>query len=674
MGKANILVVDDEANILDSVRGILTDEGYDVETAGNGDDALKMLQEQHYDLVLLDIWRPGRRDGLHTLREMRRLNIGAEVVMISGHGSVDTAVRATKLGAFDFIEKPLSLAGMLETIETALRHAAATKSIASGGENPRYITGCPAMDEVREKMDAAAKESSPVLISGEPGSGKEYSARHIHSRSARHKDTFIKVACRRLAGASFDGLFGPAEEDPAQKGSRFSKLSGTVFLENPHLLDAALQKRLARLIPVSKNLPGLGFVAAVTVTPPAKSAPPMETSLAACFTGAAIALPPLRERRGAIDEFISHFIHDASEDFGKVGIRLSRKAQERIASYPWPGNVKELKNTIENVVMSCSAKQIEATDIPMGSSAEVSVAAGGFARKGVSAGGMRIPQKTVGKSVVLCGLGLHSGIKTGIILAPLPTNSGIIFGDISSGRQVKANIEYVESTEYATTLKFGAIGVRTIEHIMATLHMFGITNALLKVGDEVPIMDGSASQLCDLVESAGIVEQEGTLEPVVIKEPILIGEIGDQKKYLLAEPCDRLVVEYRMDYPPPVGQQRAVYDAAGGLAAFRSDIAPARTFGFVEQIKKFEKKGFAEGGKLSNVILIDDERVINTTLRFENEFSRHKVLDILGDIYLAGRPVVGKITGNMTGHTENVLLTRKINALIPEQTNAITAP
>jgi UDP-3-O-acyl N-acetylglucosamine deacetylase len=260
-------------------------------------------------------------------------------------------------------------------------------------------------------------------------------------------------------------------------------------------------------------------------------------------------------------------------------------------------------------------------------------------------------------------LGLHSGIKTGIILAPLPANSGIIFGDIASGRQVKAVVDFVESTEYATKLTFGTISVRTIEHIMATLNAYGITNALIKVGEEVPIMDGSAIQLCDLVESAGIVGQNETIDPIVIKEPILVGDIN--KRFILAEPFDRLVAEYRLDYPPPVGKQTAVYDSANGVESYRAEIAPARTYGFVEQIKKFEGKGFAQGGKLSNFILIDDERILNTTLRFENEFASHKTLDLLGDIYLLGRPVVAKITANMTGHTENIMLTRRISAEYP---------
>ena len=661
MGKGNILVVDDEINIRNSLSGILSDEGYTVNTAPNGDDALRILREKKYDLVLLDIWLPGRRDGMQTLREIKRYNSGTEVVMISGHGTIDTAVRATKLGAFHFLEKPLSLGGMLETVEAALRHAGERrKTEVAEMENFHYITGCPAMESVKESLETAAKSAKPALLAGMPGSGKEYSARYLHSRSQRRRDTFVKVVCRRLTQTSFEGLFGAMDEDPLKEGSMFSKLSGTVFLENPNLLSPPLQKRLARLVETDGEK--TAFVATVTSSPDGVM-PAMDGSLASCFAEPPINLPPLRERGAGITELITAFVSDTSEDFGKTGMRLSRRAMAKMGAYPWPGNVKELKTAVENAVMACQSAQIEEEDLPLGTLAGATAAiridgAPGDAGKEKSTA--RFAQKTVGKSVVLCGLGLHSGIKTGVIIAPLPANSGIIFGDISSGRQIRAEVDHVHSTEYATKLTSGSVSVRTIEHIMAVLHIYGITNALIKVGEEVPIMDGSAIQLCDLVESAGIVEQPETLEPVFIKEPILIGDAN--KKHILVEPFERLTVEYRMDYPPPIGKQSAFYDGAGGAESFRADIAPARTFGFVEHIKKFEGKGFGEGGKLSNIILIDNERVLNTALRYENEFSRHKVLDLLGDIYLVGRPIAAKITANMTGHTENVLLARRIVA------------
>ncbi|MBI3580668.1 MAG: UDP-3-O-[3-hydroxymyristoyl] N-acetylglucosamine deacetylase [Nitrospinae bacterium] len=667
MGKGAILVVDDEINILNSLSGILADEGYSVSTAQNGDDALRVLQEQPCDLVLLDIWLPGRRDGLQTLKEIRRRHSAPEVVMISGHGTIDTAVRATKLGAFHFLEKPLSLSGMLETIEAALRHGAERRKEegeGDGSDSFTYLTGCPAMEKAKAALIEAAKGSGPVLIAGPQGSGKEYSARFLHAKSPRKADTFIKVVCRRLTRAGFDGLFGTPDEDPGREGSRFSKLSGTVFLENPNLLETALQDRLSAL--VSARSAKKAFVAAVTL-PPEGSAPNMSQNLAKCLGDAPISLPPLRERGDGITDLINNFLVEASGDFGKTGIRLSRRAMEKMRGHAWPGNVKELKAIVENAVISCPSAQIEEDDLHFEDAAARRSAAAREAVPQGSPGGStaRIPQKTVGKSVVLCGLGLHSGIKTGVIIAPLPPNSGIIFGDIATGRQVRAVVDFVESTEYATKLTHGSISVRTIEHIMATLNIYGITNALIKVGEEVPIMDGSAIQLCDLIESAGVAEQSGDVEPIVLREPILVGNMD--KKYVLAEPCDRLVVEYRLDYPPPVGKQTAVYDAASGAEGFRANIAPARTFGFVEQIKKFEGKGFAEGGKLSNFILIDDERVINTTLRFENEFACHKALDLLGDIYLLGRPLFAKITASMSGHTENIQLARRIAAEYPRR-------
>lgn len=653
MGKANILIVDDEVNILDSLRGILTDEGYDVCTAEDGDGALKILQEQKCDLVLLDIWLPGRRDGLQTLREIRRRNIGAEVVMISGHASIDTAVRATKLGAYDFIEKPLSLSALLEKIEAALRYARERGDEPGMADMFEYIAGCDAMLEVRRQAAAAAQSAAPALIVGEMGSGKEYTARHIHAQSARRGEPFVKVSCRQLTAASFDRLFGPDDEDPAAPGSHFAGIGGTVFLENPHLLDPVLQGRLARLVAAGAAR-GVGFIAAITRRPDG-DAPKMADATQALFGGTVISLPPLRHRGEDIAAFIAHFMHDASEDFGKAGIRLSKNGMARMLAYAWPGNVRELRMVVENMVMAAAGNLLEPEDIPFPSNAPAPAAA---------AGGQAHPtQKTLGKSVALCGMGLHSGIKTGVIVSPLPPGSGIIFGDISTGRQVRANVDFVESTEYATTLKFGNVAVRTIEHLMATLNIYGVTNALLKVGDEVPIMDGSAVELCELIEGAGIVDQKEPLEPIVVKEPILIGENHPDKKFILVEPADKLTVEYRLNYPLPIGRQTARYDG-GGIASFKAEIAPARTFGFVDVMKKLSgKKGFAEGGRFHNFILLDHEKVINTTLRFENEFSRHKVLDLLGDIFLAGRPVRAKITANMTGHTENIALVRKLRAL-----------
>ncbi|MFQ5432688.1 MAG: UDP-3-O-acyl-N-acetylglucosamine deacetylase [Nitrospinota bacterium] len=659
--------IDDEANIQEALHGILTDEGYEVCEAENGDDALKLLQEKRIDLVLLDIWLPGRRDGLQTLREMRRRHENAEVIMISGHGSIDTAVRATKLGAYGFIEKPLSLTVVLDRIEAALQGTGENgKDNQPDSGYDRYIGGCETMQTVKRRMESAAKSGEPILIIGEMGSGKEFSAEHVHTMSSRKNDPFITVNCNGLAAPAFNRLFGAPDENPASKGSRFSKLAGSLFLEDPHKLDNELQERLFNIVTFSKIRRGknrLGFIAAATAIRKKRGGFGLPPSLSDVFGNDPIILPPLRERGDDIENFINYFIENASEDFGKSDIKFSRDTVSRMVKYPWSGNVKELKTLVENSVMSCTSAVIGPGDIQLGGPIKKKTAlpALGGGRRGGSNRRSIINQKSLKQSVVLTGVGLHSGIKTGLILTPLPPNSGIIFGDISTGRQVPANLDNVRSTEFCTMLKFGAARVMTIEHIMATLHMYGITNALIKVGDEVPIMDGSAAELCELIENAGIKNQHETMVPITVDRKITIGEPADDKKFLTIEPADRLIIEYRMDYPPPVGKMKTTFKA-DSVENFKTEIAPARTFGFVDEIKKIAKKGFAKGGRLTNVILIDDERVINTSLRFEDEFARHKILDFIGDAYLLGRPLYGKVTANMTGHTENVMLLNVIRS------------
>ena len=658
--KKQILVVDDEANIQEALHGILTDEGYDVCETDNGDDALKLLQEKRIDLVLLDIWLPGRRDGLQTLREMRRRNEKAEVIMISGHGSIDTAVRATKLGAYGFIEKPLSLTSVLDQIEAALQSSGKKGNGQQESGFERYIGGCEEMKIVKSQMQKGAKSNEPLLIIGEMGSGKEFSAEHIHAMSNRKKDPFITVNCNGLATPAFNRLFGSPNEDPASKGSRFSKLAGSLFLEEPHKLNKALQGRLFKLVTLSKTRRGkkrLCFIAAATAIRKKRGGFGLPPSLLEVFGNEPILLPPLRERGDDIENLINYFIENASEDFGKTNIKFSRDAVSRMVTYPWPGNVKKLKTLVENSVMSCTTAVIGPDDIQLGGpikkKASQTELEGG--RRGGHNRRSLISQKSLKQSVVITGVGLHSGIKTGLILTPLPPNSGIIFGDISTGRQVPANLDNVQSTHFCTMLKFGAAQVMTIEHIMATLHMYGITNALIKVGDEVPIMDGSAAELCELIESGGIEDQHEPIIPITVEKKITVGESDDGRKFLTIEPADRLIIEYRMDYPQPVGKMTTIFKA-DSVENFKTEIAPARTFGFVDEIKKIAKKGLGQGGRLTNIILIDDERVINTSLRFEDEFARHKILDFIGDSYLLGRPLYGKITASMTGHTENVLL------------------
>jgi UDP-3-O-acyl N-acetylglucosamine deacetylase len=268
-------------------------------------------------------------------------------------------------------------------------------------------------------------------------------------------------------------------------------------------------------------------------------------------------------------------------------------------------------------------------------------------------------QRTVAQGVVASGLGLHSGARTGLVLQALPPGSGIVFGSITSGEVVPAVVDWVESTDYATTLRRGRMVARTVEHLLAALHAYGITNLLVKMQGEVPILDGAAAEFCTLIENAGVVDQDAELPEIVIDRRYAVGGNGDGGKLLAIEPADELSVDYTLDYPHPVGRHRYVFRLTSS-DAFKEEIAGARTFGFVKEIAALEAKGLAAGGRLNNCVLVGDDGIVNAPLRFPDEFARHKILDILGDFYLLGRPLRGKITARRTGHTDNIALVREL--------------
>ena len=237
------------------------------------------------------------------------------------------------------------------------------------------------------------------------------------------------------------------------------------------------------------------------------------------------------------------------------------------------------------------------------------------------------------------------------------TGSGILFASLSTDETVPARLDWVDSTGYATTLHKEGVTAKTVEHLLATFHAYGITNLLVKMQGEIPIMDGSAVEFCKLIEGAGVVEQGGTVEEIVINRRIVVGR--DDGESIAIEPADCFGIAYTLLYPHPVGLQEYTY-IHHGPRSFREEIAPARTFGFVRDMKQLAAMGLASGGRLDNCILIDDEKVVNTSLRFPDEFARHKILDIMGDTYLFGRPIRGMISARMTGHSDNIALMRAI--------------
>ncbi|MCS6927703.1 MAG: UDP-3-O-acyl-N-acetylglucosamine deacetylase [Candidatus Binatia bacterium] len=412
-----ILVVDDEATIRETLRGVLSDEGFRVVESEGGAAVFDVVRSQRPQVVILDIWMP-QIDGLELLEQLRMREPELPVIIVSGHGAIETAVRATKLGAVDFIEKPFSLDALLRSVYRAV-----------------------------------GREAN--------GTGKPF--------------------------------------------------------------------------PLCDAVPSL-----------------------------------------------------------------------------------------------CLARR----------------------------SGRQVRARTIQRSVVTHGRGLHSGIRTGVILHPLPPGSGIVFTSLSSDVVIPATVDYVESTGYATGLYRDGVFVKTVEHLMSALHGYGITDVMIKTQGEIPILDGSALEFCQLLEQAGMVEQGEAVEELVPDRTYSV-EDPQAGKCIRIEPAEHLEIHYTLSYPEPVGCQEYRYVHLGA-EHYREQVAPARTFGFLKDIEALEQMGLANGGRLHNCILIGAQGVINPPLRFPDELARHKVLDLIGDLYLLGRPLRGKVTAYRTGHSDNIALLRAI--------------
>jgi UDP-3-O-[3-hydroxymyristoyl] N-acetylglucosamine deacetylase len=269
-----------------------------------------------------------------------------------------------------------------------------------------------------------------------------------------------------------------------------------------------------------------------------------------------------------------------------------------------------------------------------------------------------VQQRTIARSLVLGGQGLHSGLKTGIILHPAPPRSGITFSSLAGQSGLLARLENVSETGYNTTLSGKGHSVRTVEHLLSALHGLAISNLRIQAGDEVPALDGSAQEFCNQLLSAGLEDQDDWIEPIAVGHTL---QVGDNDEFIRIEPAERLIIDYTLEYPFPIGVQQVHFELTSP-EAYVKEIAPARTFGLVREFRKMSEMGLARGGRLDNCILIDEEKIVNTTLRFADEFARHKVLDLVGDLYLLGRPIIGHVTAVKTGHSDNLALVRSIAA------------
>jgi len=716
VNKTKLLIVDDEEIIRKTMKDTLEDEGYEVFDTGDGIEAIDMVRSINPDLVFLDIWLPGM-DGMKALQLIKEFNPELPVVMITGHGTVNTAMQAIKMGALDFLEKPLSLENILSVINDAITLTKTTKTIikkggGSTGED-RIIGESTKTRKVRDEIKELIRSNKNILILGESGTGKELVAKIIHKGRGKLLGEMIKLNCKVFQAPDLEEeLFRGFEVEASQKDlsnqgllNRGNKV--TLFIDSIDEMELSIQKKMFEHLKNGKA-PKIIAAASINLTKA------METEkfcpeLIEHFKDNMIDIPSLRERKGDIPYLIKFFLEEFSKEHSRKIKELEDDALAVLVDFDWPGNIKELKNVAERLIISVPTARINLNDLPIFIRDEVATkrfriydkySTFGEAEEAwkrdfitmhlrkyegniaLTAKKLNIKertlksyikkydilvekkkreryQKTLKKSMVLSGRGLHSGLKTGLILSPLPPNSGIIFGSISTGETIPAHLDYVESTEYATFLKKGGAYARTIEHFMAVLHAYQISNLLIKINGEVPIMDGSALDFCRLIEDAGIEEQDVTEEEVVIDKMYQLGNPSESYKFISIEPADKFSIKYILNYPLPVGKQEYHF-VLEDVNTFKKQIAPARTFGFLKDIESMEKKGLANGGRLNNFILIDDEKIVNTKLRFTDEFVRHKILDLIGDFYLLGRPIKGLVTARMTGHSDNNALMRMV--------------
>jgi two-component system nitrogen regulation response regulator NtrX len=366
----SILIVDDEPGIRQSLKGALEDEGYKASTAESAEACLELLQKRPFDVVLLDIWLPGM-DGLEALEKIKQSEDAPEVIMISGHGTIETAVRATKLGAFDFLEKPLSLEKMLILVKNAvearklesenrdLKKQVQSKSVIAGDSVP--------MKALRQQIGVMAPTNGRVLIYGESGTGKELVALAIHAQSLRKDALFVEVNCAaipedRIESELFGhrkGAFPGANED---KEGKFHKADGgTLFLDEVGDMSLKTQSKVLRTLEEQRFTP-VGGDEPVTVDARviASTNKDLEEEISKGnfredlfyrLNVIPFYVPPLRERTEDIPQLARHFLKEFAATYSRRSREITDDAIETLMRYAWPGNVRELRNVIERIVI-----------------------------------------------------------------------------------------------------------------------------------------------------------------------------------------------------------------------------------------------------------------------------------------------------------------------------------
>ncbi len=375
MTASRILVVDDEADIRGLLSEIFTDEGYEVEVAADAAEARAARAGQAPDLVLLDIWMPDT-DGITLLREWSGIEgYDCPVVMMSGHGTVETAVEATRLGAFDFVEKPLSLTKLLKTVERAL-DAGRRKRLAKrtrGLSLAVPVGKSRATQALRDQVQHAAASGSPVLLIGELGSGREAYARYLHSLSVRAAKPFYMVVTASLGKDPAAALFGAERDGKIQYGAFDQAAGGSLYLNGLEDLSSDAQKALLGAIEQGaytrvggrERVPlDVRWISSAQEGYEQRAAPePFRADLAVQLNVIALRVPPLREYAEDVPDLLRYYVDRLVDEQNLPLRRFSVAAQNRLRNYPWPGNIAELKNLVQRVLVLGAGEEIRLEEI-----------------------------------------------------------------------------------------------------------------------------------------------------------------------------------------------------------------------------------------------------------------------------------------------------------------------
>jgi len=380
--RPTILIVDDEPGVRTALTGVLHDEGYTVEAVSSGEACLDRLMRGPVDLVVLDVWLPGI-DGLATLARLRERQIDAQVVLISGHGNIESAVRAIKMGAFDFVEKPLSLEKTVLVIRNALRQRrleAENRALRARVDRTETMVGeSYAMRQLREQVAMAAPTNGRVLIYGENGTGKEVVARTIHALSRRRAGSFVEVNCAAIPEELIESeLFGHVRGAftgaVADRRGKFEVADGgTIFLDEIGDMSLKTQAKVLRVLQ-EQTMEAVGGTQTIKVDARVLAATNKDLQaeiragrfredLYFRLNVIPIFVPPLRDRQEDIPLLADHFMAEFAREYGRRAKTFDSGARSTLQGYPWPGNVRELRNVIERLMIMVPGDAISSSDL-----------------------------------------------------------------------------------------------------------------------------------------------------------------------------------------------------------------------------------------------------------------------------------------------------------------------